>query len=270
MRPHILAAAVLAVGAAGVAMAQLPYVPDEWRYGRNQDNATLRYCIDPRDPDHPVAQEIARAMAAALLVQPVAYTVEDQSVTSDFDVLYRMLLEHCDVYLGFKLISEAYPDWLALSRPYYQAAYALVVADPGWQRLADVPLDRPIGATLGTTADIRLIEYLQALPAGQRWRRFPMSSDDAAIAALRDGTLAAALIWQPSLWARRQVDPALAGLRVIQSDPLPATVLGVGGALLSDQTFLRSSLDQAIAALIADGTLQAILDAQGFPALTGS
>ena len=48
--------------------------------------------------------------------------------------------------------------------------------------------------------------------------------------------------------------------------PLPPTTLGVGALMLSNETFLRTALDQAIAALTADGTIAAILDSHGFPA----
>src|SRR5579864_3527057 len=47
-----------------------PYVPDEWKYGRHQSGATLRYCLDTRDPDLPVARKIAQAIAEALLLEP--------------------------------------------------------------------------------------------------------------------------------------------------------------------------------------------------------
>ena len=45
--------------------------------------------------------------------------------------------------------------------------------------------------------------------------------------------------------------------------------LGVGAAMLSDATYLRANLDRAIAALVQDGSIQAILDRHRFPARAG-
>jgi len=50
--------------------AETPFVVDPWRFGTRETNAALRYCIDERDPDWPVARRIAGAVAAALLLQP--------------------------------------------------------------------------------------------------------------------------------------------------------------------------------------------------------
>jgi hypothetical protein len=57
------------------ALAQTPYVPDEWKYGKRQDGAALNYCVDERDPDLPVAKEIGRAIAQALLLQPKEHAI---------------------------------------------------------------------------------------------------------------------------------------------------------------------------------------------------
>ena len=272
----MLAAALCIGGTAfrGAALAQAPgsdtpFVPDEWKYGRRQDNATLQYCLDARDPDLPVARKIGRAIAQALLLEPKPHEIGADTVGEDLDNLYRVFLETCDVFLGFKLIPDAYPGWLTVTRGYYRTSYILVTADPAWNALADIPRDRAIGATIGTAADIRLIQYLQALPAADRWSRFPMGSDEFALGALTRNTVAAALVWGPSFWAMRQSDPALAKLRIIALRPLPQSPVDVGATLLSRESFLRSNIDQAIASLTADGTIQSILDSEKFPGSAG-
>jgi polar amino acid transport system substrate-binding protein len=164
------------------------------------------------------------------------------------------------------LISDAYPQWLAITRPYYRTSYVLATADAGLQSLADLPKSKAIGATIGTTADLRLIQYLQALPAEQRWSRFPMGSDELALGALVRGTVGVALVWGPSFWALQKSDPAFAGLRLISTKPLPESAVSVGAILLANETFLRSSVDDAIASLTADGSIQAILERAKFPA----
>ena len=64
-----------------------------------------------------------------------------------------------------------------------------------------MPRSLAIGATIGTSADLRLIQYLQSLTPNQRWSRFPMASDEAALGAVLRGTAGAALVWAPALWA---------------------------------------------------------------------
>jgi polar amino acid transport system substrate-binding protein len=243
-----------------------PYVPDEWKYGRRQAGSTLQYCLDTRDPDLPIARKIGAAIAQALLLEGKPHELGQNSIGEDLDNLYRVFLESCDVYLGFKLIPDAYPQWLAVTRAYYRTSYILVTANPQWASLADTPRSQAIGATIGTSADIRLIQYLQSLPADSRWSRFPMGSDELALRALARNAIGAALVWAPSFWALRSTDPAFAGMRIIPPRPLPDSVVDVGATLLARETFLRSNIDQAIAALIADGTIQSILDNEKFPA----
>src|SRR5262249_36259962 len=234
---------------AGSALAEPPYVPDDWRFGKRQEPNTLHYCVDARDPDFPVARKIGAAIASALLLQAKEHVIGENLVTEDIDNLYRVFLETCDIYLAFKLIPDAYPDWLTVSRPYYRVSYVLAVTNPDWKSLADMPRSQAIGATIGTSADLRLIQYLQALPANQRWSRFPMGSDEAALRAVLRGTVGAALIWAPGLWALQEREQEFTKLRLIASTPLPVSTADVGAALLSNEPFVRNAVDRAIASL---------------------
>jgi len=250
----------------GPAPAQPPFVPDDWKFGKRQEPNTLHYCVDARDPDFPVARKIGAAIASALLLQPKEHVLGENLVTEDLDNLYRVFLETCDIYLGFKLIPDAYPDWLTVSRPYYRVTYVLAVTNPDWKSLADMPRSQAIGATIGTSADLRLIQYLQALPANQRWSRFPMASDEAALRAVLRGTAGAALVWAPGLWALQAREQEFSKLRLIAPTPLPVSTADVGAALLSNEPFMRSAVDQAIVSLTADGTMEALLKGSKFPA----
>jgi polar amino acid transport system substrate-binding protein len=250
--------------------ADTPFVVDEWRFGTHETNAALRYCVDARDPDRPVARRIAAAVAAALLLQAKEYQIGDDPRTEDMsgedlDDTYRMLIQHCDVFFGFKLVPDAYPAWLTITRPYYRSTYVYLAADPAWKSLGDMPTARAIGATIGTSADMRLSQYLLAVSPGKRWDKYPMSSDEAALRAVVSGTTGAALVWAPALWALRKTDADIAKLPEMAPTPLPVSTADVGAILLSKQAFLRSSLDQAIASLTADGTISAILKDENFP-----
>ena len=264
----LLAALLYLNGVPG--FADTPFVVDDWRFGTHETNATLRYCIDKRDPDWPVAEKIASAVAAALLLRGNEYMVaqdpKDADMSGDdLDDTYRTLIEHCDAFFGFKLVPDAYPAWITITRPYYRSTYVYVAADPAWKSLADMPTGRAIGATVGTIADLRLSQYLLAVGAGKRWDKFPMSSDEAALRAVVDGTTGAALVWAPALWALRKSDPEFAKLPEMAPAPLPVSTADIGAILLNRQTFLRTSLDQAIASLTSDGTIADILKEQNFP-----
>lgn len=243
-----------------------PFAEDQWTYGRRLDESQLRYCVDKRDPAWEVAAAIADAIALGLLLEPQRYVVEKEIVREDITSVYEIMLKHCDLHMGFKLIPEGYPPWVTLTRAYYETGYAFATADPDLQSLADLAIERPIGATMGTTAHIRLVSYISALPREDRWRAFPMGTNDLALQSLLNGTVDVALVWAPILWAKQREDPAFADIRVISPDPLPPTSLGVGALLLSDETFLRTALDEAIAALRADGTIAGILEDFAFPA----
>ncbi len=245
---------------------EVPYADGQWEIGRRLDESKLRYCVDKRDPDWEVAAAIADAIAAGLLLEPERYVVESEFVLEDITKVYARMLEQCDVHMGFKLIPEGYANWLSLTRAYYEAQYVFVTADPDLQRLADLAPGRKIGATVGTSAHILLVSYLMALPAGQRWPTYPYGTNELALESLLDGTVDVALVWAPDLWAKQRSDAAYADLRVIESTPLQPTTLGVGAITLSNQTFLRNAVDDAIRALSADGTLAQILESFDFPA----
>lgn len=244
----------------------VPYAPGQWNIGRRLDESQLRYCVDRRDPDWEVAGAIADAIAGALLLEPQRYVVETNIVIEDLTKVYGVMLEHCDVHMGFKLIPEGYPDWVTLTRAYYETQYVFVTADPDVHALADLAPGRPIGATIGTSAHIRLVSYLMALPADKRWPTYPYGTNELALESLLNGAVDVALVWAPSLWTRQREEPAYADLHVIDPNPLPPTTLGVGALLLSDETFLRTAIDEAITALISDGSIQSILDKYKFPA----
>jgi polar amino acid transport system substrate-binding protein len=258
--------AVLAAAQQEPEFFDTPYAPGQWNIGRRLDESELRYCVDPRDPSWEVAGEIADAIAAGLLLEPQRYVVESSMILEDLTKVYAILLGHCDLYMGFKLIPQGYPNWVTLTRPYYQTGYAYVTADPDLHALADLAPDRPIAATIGTMAHIRLISYLKALPQEKRWPTWPMGTNDLALDSVLNGTADVALVWVPSLWAKQRENPAYAGLHEIDPDPLPPTNLGVGTLLLSNQTFLRTAVDEAIAALSKDGTIADILERYAFPA----
>jgi len=246
--------------------AQTPFLPDESKFGRPADQDNLSYCIDKRDPAWEVDARIAEAVASALLLNPDVYFVEDSAIRADVDQLYRHLRANCRLYFGFKLLPEVYPDWLTVTRAYYEIGYVFVTANPNWARLGDVPRDQALGPSLATAGDFRLVAYLNAQPANQRWSRYPMPNDAAALKAVIEGRVAAALVWAPSMYELGKSNPEIARLRILASDPMPEERVSVGAVLLSGEGFLSTSVDQAITTLINDGTIGEIVGGAGFPA----
>lgn len=245
----------------------VPWAYGQWTYGRPMDMAQLRYCVDARDPDWEVAAAIADTIARGLLLEPQRYVVETGIVaTDDITRVYEIMLQHCDLHMGFKLITEGYEAWITLSRAYYESQYVFVAAGGNASALAEIPRERPIGVTIGSSAHLGLLSYLRTIPTAERWPIYPMANDDLALEALLGGTVDVALIWAPTLWARQRAEPAFSGLRIIEPNPVSPITLGVGALMLADQTFLRAAVDEAIGALTADGTIAEILEYYEFPA----
>ena len=243
-----------------------PYAPGQWNIGRQLNQSEFRYCVDPRDPSWQVDGEIGDAIAQALLLEPKRYVVPSQFVIEDLTKVYAILLQDCDVYMGFKLIPDGYPAWVTITRAYDQIGYEYVTPKPELHALADLPAGRAIAGTVGTTATVRLSTYGLALQPAQRWPVFPFGNDDLALASVLAGEADVGLVWGPSFWDRQQHDPAYAAFHIIDSTPLPPTRLGVGGLMLKQNAFLRTEVDKAIEALAADGTIKAILDKYKYPA----
>ena len=244
----------------------VPFANNQWNIGRRVDESKLRYCIDRRNPDWEVAAEIVATVAEALLLEPQRYEVKSDIIDEDITRIYAIMLEHCDIHMGFKLIPGHYPDWITLTRSYYQAEYVFVTADPNILTLADLAPSRAIGPVLGTSAHIRLVSYVKALPAKERWPIYPMGTSELMLKSLLDGIIDVGLVWAPTFWAIQRQDPAYEKIHMIDPTPLPPTSLGVGALLLSDKIFLRTAFDEAIIALIEDGTIAGILEKFNFPA----
>lgn len=241
----------------------LPNLHDIERFGRPADEQSFTFCVDPRDPAWRLDLEIGKAIADALLLQPEPVILQDVNETGDISAVYRYLLGSCRAYFGFKLIPSGYADWAVLSRPYYAARYVFAAQDPAPQRLGDLPPMAAIATRVGSSADIRLMQYNNSLSADKRWRRFPYSSDDAALQAVGSGVAQVALVWAPSLAAF----DAPAPLRQFDPAPLSLPPMQVSALLLARDGYLRNAMDQAIDTLKADGTLARLLDAQGGYAL---
>ena len=229
-----------------------PFLNNPETFGRPTDDNTLRVCIDLRDPLWEIDREIAQALAAVLLLEPEIHLIDDGRTSVPLDDVYSYLRGQCRVYFGFRLVAGMYPSWASVTRAYYDARYVFVTDGTEYAALADIPAGRPVGVTLGSSADFRFTPYNNALSPNARWTRRPYGTDAQALAALENGDVEAALVWGPALVGHQ----GGADFSVIAPDPLQLETMPVGGLMLSGDVFLRQSLDEGIAAMLAGGEIE--------------
>lgn len=245
-----------------------PQLPQHWfqERGPASDQDAISFCVDPRDPGHIVDAAIAEAIAASLLVNVRLHVVESALYQDDFDDLYFELMEHCTAYIGFRLYADTYPDWLTVTQSFYEARFVLVTTVADWEDLSDIPVDVPIGVVQGTMGDVRFLLANNALPVDQRRLRHPLGRPSLAFDALMADRVKVLLVWEPWWWWLAQERPELGDLRVVSAPLISEPAIGVGAVLIASRTFARASIDDAIAALVSDGTIERIIEEFGYPA----
>jgi polar amino acid transport system substrate-binding protein len=257
--------------ASGAARAQGADVPPRDVYqerGRSQDNK-VALCVNADAMMASFERALARALASALLVTPSLIDIKgwapteplDYRLPLTFEEIYIQFAERCDGFMGFTL-AQGYPDWMTVTRPYLVTRTVIATAATNVRKLADIPLNRPLGTRILGGPDNQVIMYLQALPEKARWPRLAYYNNKVLIDRLLDGTVAAAFVWEPALYRATGGKPEAAGLHVIPSPfELYETELGI--AVRSRDAFLSATLGQAIDALRADGTVERLLAENG-------
>src|SRR5690554_2382029 len=204
-RTAIIAVLALACLPLAAAQSQLPPVPPEFYDGfRRVEGDKVTFCIDLRSPTVEFERAAAEAIAGALLLEPAFFEI-DATYPIDaqgyFEDLFIWLTDECDAFMGFSLVAGSLPDWLTPTRPYVAFRYVVVARDPAVMTLSDLPLTEPISSQLVSAGDRALIAFLQARPADARWQRIPYADNALMLQRLQEGSLGAALIWEPTLLA---------------------------------------------------------------------
>lgn len=268
-RPTLLALAAALV--IGWTHAQPPGLPSDAYEGlRRVQGDSVTFCIDSSPFTRPLERAILQAIADALLLEARFVDVEAvYSITAEalLEDLYVLLADHCDAYAGISYVSGGYADWMTMTRPYVRYRSVLVTNRSSVASLRDLGPDDTVGSLMTSTADTSLIALQQSLPTAERWRRLPYGDLRLMLERLTDGTLAAALVWEPALRSLVGADLEAAGMRVVDPSPLFGLQVDVAFALLRQNVFLRQAIDAAIEALLADGTLEALLAASEVPAV---
>jgi polar amino acid transport system substrate-binding protein len=270
-------AALLCV-AGSAAKAQGPEIPSRDLYqerGRGQANK-VALCVNGAAMMASFDMALARELANALLLTPEVIEIKAWRPTEPLDYrlpllmeeIYVQFAEQCDGFMGFTL-SQGYPEWMTVTRPYLVTRTVIATNVPNVRKLADIPLNRPLGTRILGGVDNQVILYLQSLPEKGRWPRLAYYNNKVLIDRLLDGTVAAAFVWEPALYRATGGKPEAVGLHVIPSPfELYETELGI--AVRTHDAFLSASLGQAIDALRADGTLDRLLVEHGLAAPKGS
>lgn len=263
-----LLVALLSFGA--TVHAQEPDIPPEWMKGFLRISGDrITFCVGPQ-PDWPLAkfeERVAEEIGAALLLDvEIMYPHYINALPVEWREVFRLLTDECDAFMGFLLIPNFYDDWMTFTRPYYETRSVFVTTNPAYRSLANVPRDLPLGSTAGSTpGDILLAHYLASLSSSERWRRFPYPTGKRLLEQLFEGVIAAGIMWEPELYQFTDGDPKSKGVHVMTSPIDNRLTLQYGIALLQRDRFMRTTLDQAIEALIEDGIIDEVIQETGVP-----
>jgi len=264
------AATVLGLFLATAAQAQRieDVVPrDLYTEALRQDGNSVAICYNARAMTAGFEAALAEAIGAVLLVDVKLTDMGDGRIPThplDYrlpylpESLFVLLAEQCDAIMGYVLARTA-PDWVLLTRPYLSTGNLLVTRDPALNSIEDLPLDQKIGSRSLALSDNRLSAFLQSRPADRRWQRYTYYDNQKLLDRLNDGTIAAAVIWEPALYVSTEGEPEAKGYKVLPL-PFPDRRTEIGLATRSNNTYLNAILGDAVAELISDGTLQQLIE----------
>jgi polar amino acid transport system substrate-binding protein len=271
LRSLVLGLTLLATGAAFAQSSGIP--PEEMNNTRRLAGDAINVCFDITSLGRQFDEDIAKAIGDALFLQVnVIEGFGGFPLNGDgfIDELTLAMNNSCDLFMGVSVSANSpVSDAFSLTRPYATMPFVLVVADPNWQSLGDIPKDRRLGTAMASLGEMNYITWAQQQPEADRWVRFPYADFNKMTTRVLDGTIAGMVLWQPALAKLQKERPDAAALRVIANDPIPAADVHVGALVSSRNSFLRSQVDQAIDALVADGTIAALMDQYGYTGHAG-
>lgn len=262
---------LLSTSAALAQSAGVP--PEEMTNSRRLAGDSINVCFDRTSLGRTFDESVAKAIGDALFLEVnVVEGFGGFPLSGDgfLDELTLAMNNTCDMFMGVSVSANSpYSEAFSLTRPYATIPFVLVVADPQWQALGDIPKDRRLGTAMASLGEMNYITWAQQQPEAERWVRFPYADFDKMTTRVLDGTIAGMVLWQPALARVLQNRTDAASLRIISNDPVPAAEVQVGALVSSRNSFLRSQVDQAIDALVADGTIAALMEEQGYTGHAG-
>lgn len=233
-----------------------------------RDGNSIAFCVRPIGPLAGFEAEVAEKIGQMLLTQvrtftpnlrgfPVRPSPYDYILGITDEQMFIMMAEQCDVVMGMHLTSFI-PEWLRISRPYLTSEIIAVSRDPNIRALDDLDATKSIGTQSNAAGDAALVSYFKTLPTDKTPQRVTFRTNEALFTALSEGSIDAALIWEGAVLAG--MDESQQKFHLLERLPFPITEVLVGGAVRTPDTFLGALIDEAIAALEADGTLRALAE----------
>lgn len=240
---------------------------------RQLDGDTLRVCISTDSLLAPVDRAVARAIGDALLIDIELFEIAsirnppvlDHRVALSQTELFTLLNNECQAYAGFVLATTGLADWMTVTRPYLTTRSVFASTDSDVTSLGEMTSGAKIGTRIGANVDIRFLDLNASRPEADRWRRVPYPNYQFLLDRLREGELDAILLWEPALFVGLDGEPEAEGVHPGSTSPVVVDDQGFGMILNQRDSFLRTTIDEAIAFLAEDGTLQEIIDGTGIP-----
>ena len=255
----------------------VPAIPDEFLDFERRSGDRIVFCLNENSAIVEFDRAVSQAIADSLLLEAEFRILSDIRPALPLDYRFTLsvndmfvyLNNDCDVIMGYALPQiGAVPEWLIVSRPYFEPRFVLAVTNPDYERLEDIPSGAAVGSRLGTHADSRWRSFTRS---SGNWEREVFSLNDGLLGALDDGAVEGAIIWEPALYLAANEDPDLIGAT---PDSVPYTTAALpfelapvqlAGAMKTDADFLRSLVDMAIEDLVASGAIEDMLEEFGLP-----
>lgn len=257
-----------------VATAQVgPVPPQLLDQSRPLQGNMIRACVDESSAGGALDRAVAQAIGDALFLEvkfvPAlrGFPINGEGYLQELQV---HLNNDCDLFMGIAVQPNSpFPDWALVTRAYARIPFVLATTELGFERLADIPRDRMIGTALASLGEQVFITTMMQRPENQRWKRLPYADFELMLKRMREGRLAAMLLWQPALAQLLADDPEADSIRLIATDPVPTADVRVGALINVRNNYLRSQVDAAIAELVADGTIDQIMEDLGLVGTAG-
>lgn len=234
---------------------------------------TLHVCLSRDGLLADFERDLAAEIGSVLLIDVVVLELApfrsppilDYRFAVSAEELLVTLFNDCQAMLGFLLAPGRTPAWMTMTRPYLETDFALATTDQEAASLGDLPPDYRIGTRMLSDVDLRFLDFNLARRESRQWRRVMYTDNRLLLDRLQSGDLEAVLMWEPALVKGLGGDLEGAGVRNIDPAPFTPPRNQFGAVLLERDAYLRSMLDDAFGALIADGAIERLLDRHGIP-----
>jgi hypothetical protein len=250
LRPRAFAAGVVAA-----ALAATPALA-----------GTITFCVDKANPMFSVDQAVAKASAAAakddaaFVVRDSSTDDEDQDSGVDQAKFLKKLAKHCDLIMDFPVEAGEpgdLPDGMAVSVPYVRTGFVAASDRTLVKSFAAMTRDGKVGVVMLTPASTYFTEANVSAE-----QVFDTNGD--LYAALRQGQVNVALLWQPWLVNELAARPAPLNTEFLA---MPHTVWNVVALYpqMAGRSDAVSGFDNGIRALERGGRLAAVIAPFGVP-----